>query len=191
MASRSVRIIFTNTAGDSKSLSFKQLLADIPMDTSGTPIDTTPVGSGGSSSPNGTGPANDTVVSIGGDLANLDFSDLDFSDLDLDFSNINFGLGALGEMSIGPIFAPGGGTTIQGWNNGNPTNNWGMGAGANLFANGNLNVTQLANTTANSLNTSQDINQNIPLSGGSGFVTQTNSPQSNTASTGSPKGITI
>lgn len=54
---------------------------------------------------------------------------LDFSDIQIDLSDMdfNFGLGALGETKIGPIFAPGGGTTIQGWNNGDPSNNWGMG----------------------------------------------------------------
>ena len=51
---------------------------------------------------------------------------LDFSDIEIDLSNLDFGLGDI--KPIGPIFAPGGGTTIQGWNNGDPSNNWGMGA---------------------------------------------------------------
>ena len=48
------------------------------------------------------------------------------SDIKIDLSNLDFGLGDI--KPIGPIFAPGGGTTIQGWNNGDPSNNWGMGA---------------------------------------------------------------
>lgn len=59
----------------------------------------------------------------------LPIEPIDLSDLEIDFSNIDFGLGGLGEMSIGPIFAPGGGQGFsQGWNNGDPSNNWGLGA---------------------------------------------------------------
>ena len=111
MGFRSVRIKFKNVQGDEQTVFFKQTI--IEEDTA--PNDFTPI-------PIEPIDVDDIVI----DPIDLDFSDLDFSDFDFSGMDFNFGNGALGEMSIGPIFAPGGGTTVQGWNNGNPRNNWGM-----------------------------------------------------------------
>jgi hypothetical protein len=109
MGFRSVKIKFKNVEGDEQIVFFKQHMSEedtAPNDFTPIPIE----------------PIDDIVINP----IDLDFSDLDFSDFDFSGLDFNFGNGALGEMSIGPIFAPGGGTTIQGWNNGNPRNNWGM-----------------------------------------------------------------
>ena len=111
MGFRSVRIKFKNVEGDEQIVFFKQtILEEDTAPNDFTPIPIEPID------------VDDIVI----DPIDLDFSDLDFSDFDFSGMDFNFGNGALGEISIGPIFAPGGGTTIQGWNNGNPRNNWGM-----------------------------------------------------------------
>jgi len=109
MGFRSVKIKFKNVEGDEQIVFFKQHMSEeVPVIDDFTPI---PIE-----------PKDDIVI----DPIDLDFSDLDFSDFDFSGMDFNFGLGSLGEMSIGPIFAPGGGSVVQGWNNGNPRNNWGM-----------------------------------------------------------------
>lgn len=123
--SRRVDITFTNADGLSKKIVVIQDVPDIPQDIPvDTPIDNfipdVPI-----EDPQPLPNPEDIFLE---NPIQLPLEPIDLSDIKIDLSNINFNLGGLGETSIGPIFAPGGASTNQGWNNGNPANNWGMGA---------------------------------------------------------------
>lgn len=131
MAFRTVVIKFINEDGLERVRTIKQEIGTGVVSSGGGG---SVRGSGGTSAGSGTG----TGAGIG-DISlpqpedifldnpiTLPIKPIDFSDLEIDLSNLDFGIGDIGP--IGPIFAPGGGTTVQGWNNGDPKNNWGMGA---------------------------------------------------------------
>lgn len=124
--SRRVDITFTNADGLSKKIVVIQDVPDIPQD---IPVDTS-IDNFISDAPieNPQPLSNPEDIFLDNPIQ-LPLEPIDLSDIKIDLSNIDFGLGGLGEMSIGPIFAPGGGQGFsQGWNNGDPSNNWGMGA---------------------------------------------------------------
>lgn len=112
--SRRVDITFTNADGLSKKIVVIQDVPDIPQD---IPVDV-PI-----ENPQPLPNPEDIFLE---NPIQLPIEPIDFSDIKIDLSNLDFGFGDI--KPIGPIFAPGGASTNQGWNNGNPANNWGMGA---------------------------------------------------------------
>jgi len=121
--SRRVDITFTNEEGLSKKITVIQDVPDIipiEMEQEYVPIENVPI-----EDPQPLPNPEDIFLD---NPITLPIKPIDLSDIKFDFSDIDFGLGGLGTTPIGPIFAPGGGGTVQGWNNGDPRNNWGMGA---------------------------------------------------------------
>ena len=131
MAFRTLKITFTNDEGESLVRYVKQEIpkTGVEQEQTVTPVPIVePVrgSGGGSGAGNGappTPPVEDVFIETPFDFDDLKFDNLDFSNLDIDLNIPDIG-------PIGPIFAPGGASTNQGWNNGNPANNWGMGSGA-------------------------------------------------------------
>lgn len=120
--SRRVDITFTNEEGLSKKITVIQDVPDIipvEMEQEYIPIENVPI-----EDPQPLPNPEDIFLE---NPITLPIPPIDLSDLKIDL-DIDWNLGGFGETSIGPIFAPGGASTNQGWNNGNPANNWGMGA---------------------------------------------------------------
>lgn len=113
MATRSVTFKFINSEGIER---FRTLIQQVP-DYVSDPIPPAPPIEDPQPLPSPEDIFIDTTFTL--PLEPIDFSDMDF--------NFDFDWG-LGDISIGPIFDFGSGGSVQGWNNGDPSNNWGMGA---------------------------------------------------------------